>query len=190
MTFHGLSEIQMHPCMLMTRTFGISHEKSPSWMRPSTMTLCRLKNGWMVTSFHLMSWKLMPCLFPQTKAKSSERWSESLKLKIRDSELEVVQKTKYLVVQIDSTLDVKEHVKTVLSRVSRAISLLKHAKSFLPEGTLNTGTQVHRYCGATRSLLLFSLGLLWCDGDQALAKITKSCCTYCNWQQLWYPLES
>ena len=64
--------------------------------------------------------------------------TESLMLKIRDSELEVVQTTKYLRVQIDSTLDWNEHVKTVSSKVSRAISFLKHAKSFLPEETLGT----------------------------------------------------
>ena len=61
-----------------------------------------------------------------------------MKLKIRNDELDIVQKTKYLGVQIDNKLDWKEHIKTVSSKVSRAIGLLKHAKSFLPENTLRT----------------------------------------------------
>ena len=63
---------------------------------------------------------------------------ESLKLNIRNDELDVVLKTKYLWVQIDNKLDWKEHNKTVSSKVSRAIGVLKHAKSFLRENTLRT----------------------------------------------------
>ena len=59
-------------------------------------------------------------------------------LKIRDKKLEVIQKTKYLGVQIDNPLDWKEHIKIVSSKVSKAIGFLKHAKSFLPEETLKT----------------------------------------------------
>ena len=88
-----------------------------------------------------------------TKAKHNalKNKNESLNLKIRDNELEVVQKTKYLGVQIDNSLDWKEHIKTVSSKVSRAIGFLKHAKSFLPEETpktLYTGVvEPHfRYC--------------------------------------------
>ena len=72
------------------------------------------------------------------KHKTLMNQGESLKLKIRNDELEVVQKTKYLGVQIDNKLDWKEHIKTVSSEVSRAIGFLKHAKSFLPEKTLRT----------------------------------------------------
>ena len=64
--------------------------------------------------------------------------SESSKLQIRESELEVVQKTRYHAVQIYNSLDWKKHVKTVSSKVSRAIGYLKHTKSSLPEETLRT----------------------------------------------------
>ena len=72
------------------------------------------------------------------KHKTLKNQGKSLKLKIRIDELDVVQKTKYLGVQIDNKLDWKEHIKMVSSKVSRAIGFLKHAKSFLPEKTLRT----------------------------------------------------
>ena len=52
--------------------------------------------------------------------------SEALELKIRDHELEVVQKTKYLGVQIDCSLDWKEQIKAVSAKVSKAIGFLRH----------------------------------------------------------------
>ena len=54
------------------------------------------------------------------KHKTLMNQGKSLKLKIRNDELEVVQKTKYLGVQIDNKLDWKEHIKSVSSKVSRA----------------------------------------------------------------------
>ena len=47
------------------------------------------------------------------KLKALESSHESLKLEIRENELEAVPKIKYLCVQIDNALDVKEHIKTV-----------------------------------------------------------------------------
>ena len=67
------------------------------------------------------------------KHKSLKNQDESLKLKIQNNELDIVQKTKYLGIQIDNTLDWKEHTKTISSKVSRGIGFLKHAKSFLPK---------------------------------------------------------
>ncbi len=58
--------------------------------------------------------------------------NEGLDLKIRSQDLEVVETTKYLGLQIDSSLDWKEHVKSVSTKVSRAVGFLKYAKSFLP----------------------------------------------------------
>ena len=52
--------------------------------------------------------------------------SNSLKLKIRDIELEAVQKAKYLDVQIDNSLDWNEHMKTVSSKFPTAIGVLLH----------------------------------------------------------------
>ena len=64
--------------------------------------------------------------------------NEDLDLKIRDNELEIIQKTKYLSVQIDNSLNWKEHIKIVSSKVSRAIGFLKHVKTFLRQETLKT----------------------------------------------------
>ena len=75
------------------------------------------------------------------KHKALENQGESLKLKIRDNELEVVQKSKYLGVQIDYTLDWKEHIRTVSSKVSRGVGFVVEELS------------------AARSELLCSVGL-------------------------------
>ena len=77
--------------------------------------------------------------------------NEVLELNIRNNKLDVVQKTKYLGVQIDSSLDWKEQIKVVSTKVSRAVGFLKHAKSLLPKEslvTLYTGiVEPHlRYC--------------------------------------------
>ena len=64
--------------------------------------------------------------------------NEDSKLKIRENELKVVEKTKYLGVQIDCFLDWKEQIKAVSAKVCRAVSFLKHAKSFLPRESLKT----------------------------------------------------
>ena len=64
--------------------------------------------------------------------------NEDLKLKIRENELQFVEETKYLGVQIDCSLDWKEQIKAVSAKVSRAVGFLKHAKSFLPRESLKT----------------------------------------------------
>ena len=51
--------------------------------------------------------------------------NKDLVLKIRDNELEVVKRTKYLDVQIDCSLDWKERIKAVSGKVSRAVGFLK-----------------------------------------------------------------
>ena len=56
--------------------------------------------------------------------------NEVLELNIRNNKLDVVQKTKYLGVQIDSSLDWKEQIKVVSTKVSRAVGFQKHAKFF------------------------------------------------------------
>ena len=73
-----------------------------------------------------------------TKQKGSSLRSrnEALELKIRCNELKVVQKTKYLGVQMDCSLDWKEQIKAVSTKVSRVMGFLRHAKSFLPIASL------------------------------------------------------
>ena len=74
----------------------------------------------------------------KAKLKALKSKNESLRLKIHVDELEVVQKTKYLGVQIDHSLDWKEHIKITSSKVSKAVGFLRHAKPFLPKETLKT----------------------------------------------------
>ena len=85
------------------------------------------------------------------KHNSLKNQSEAFQLKIRENELEVVQKTKYLGLQMDCSLDSKEQIKAVSTKVCRAIGFLRHAKSFLPMASLKnlyTGiVEPHfRYC--------------------------------------------
>ena len=63
------------------------------------------------------------------KQNSLKSQNKDLDLKIRDNDLEVVKKTKYLAVQIDCSLDWKEQIEAVSGKVSRAVGFLKHAKS-------------------------------------------------------------
>ena len=64
--------------------------------------------------------------------------NKDLELKIRENELQVVQKTNYIGIQIDCSLDWKEQIKAVSTKVSRAVGFFKHAKSFLPRESLKT----------------------------------------------------
>ena len=50
----------------------------------------------------------------------------------------VVNKTKYLGVHVDNSLDWKEHIKVVFTKLSRAIGFLKHAKNILLIASLKT----------------------------------------------------
>ena len=58
-------------------------------------------------------------------------------LKIRDHELEVIDTTKYLGLQIENSLDWKYHVNVLSSKISIAVGFLTHAKSILLLETLN-----------------------------------------------------
>ena len=58
--------------------------------------------------------------------------NQKLELNIRNNELDIVKNTKYLGVQIDSSLDWKEQIKATSAKVSRAVGFLKHAKKYLP----------------------------------------------------------
>ena len=73
---------------------------------------------------------------PKLKALKSK--NESLRLKIQADELEFVQETKDLGVEIDNPLDRKEHNEVTSSKVSKAVGFSRHAKPFLQKETLNT----------------------------------------------------
>ena len=90
------------------------------WLRGNKLSLNVMKTHSMLIS-------------SKEKHKILKNHNDFLELRIQGAELEVVQSTKYLGVQVDNTLDWREHIKTISSKVSRAIGFLKHARSFLPE---------------------------------------------------------
>ena len=94
--------------------------------------------------------------------------SEDLDFKIRDNDLEIIQKTKYLGVQIDNSLIWKEHIKTVSTKVSRAIGFLKHAKTFLPQETLKT-----LYRGIVEPHFRYCCSVWGCAGSTELNQLQK-----------------
>ena len=91
-----------------------------------------------------------------------------LKLKIRDNELEVVKKTKYLGVQIDRSLDWKEQIKAVSTKVSRAVGFLKYAKSFLPKESLKT-----LYTGIVEPHFRYCCSVWGCAGSTEINQLQK-----------------
>ena len=64
--------------------------------------------------------------------------ANKLQLKILDSDMDVVTKTKYLGFHVDNSLDWKEHIKAVSLKVSRTIGFLIHAKNVLPVNSVKT----------------------------------------------------
>ena len=93
---------------------------------------------------------------------------QNLELNIRDNELDVVQKTKYLGVQIDFSLDWKEQIKAVSAKVSRAIGFLKHAKKFLPRVTLE-----NLYTGIVEPHFRYCCSVWGCCGSSEIKQLQK-----------------
>ena len=94
--------------------------------------------------------------------------NDDLHLKIRDNDLEIIQKTKYLGVQIDNSLNWKEHIKTVSTKVLRAIGFLKHAKTFLGQETLKT-----LYTGIVEPHFRYCCSVWGCAGSTELNQLQK-----------------
>ena len=101
-----------------------SLEKLQKWLIGSKLSLNAMKTQSMLIS---------------TKQKHTILRNQDLKLslKIRDNELEVVDTTTYLGLQIDNSLDWKYHVSVISSKVSKSGGFLKHAKYILHLETLN-----------------------------------------------------
>ena len=68
-------------------------------------------------------------VYTKNKHKALERTREGLCLQIRGKDLALVEKTKYLGVRVDNSLDWKEHINSISAKVSRAIGLVKYAKN-------------------------------------------------------------
>ena len=59
-------------------------------------------------------------------------------LNIGGKDLDVMQKVKYLGMQVDNSLYWKEQIKAISSMVSKALGLVKHARKFLTEFSLKS----------------------------------------------------
>ena len=67
----------------------------------------------------------------------SDEVSEQPSFFINGTQIETVERTKYLGVQLDCHLVWDEHIKCVRTKVSRVLGFLKYAKKFLPQDTLS-----------------------------------------------------
>ena len=76
--------------------------------------------------------------FVQAKVQALQNQSHDPRVKIKGTELDTVMNTRYLDVNIDSSLDWKEYTEAIFFKVSRTIGFLKHARNFLPQDTLKT----------------------------------------------------
>ena len=94
--------------------------------------------------------------------------NQNLELNIRGNELDIVQKTKYLDVQTDCSLDWKEKIKAVSAKVSRAIGFLKHAKKFLSMATLE-----NLYTGIVEPHLRYCCSVWGCCGSTEINQLQK-----------------
>ena len=93
---------------------------------------------------------------------------QNLELSIRGKELDIAQKTKYLGVQIDCSLDWKEQMKAISAKVSRAIGSLKHAKKFLPRETLE-----NLYTGIVEPHFRYCCSVWGCSGSREINQLQK-----------------
>ena len=116
---------QSHNLTQLNEAINSDLIKPATWLRGNKLSLNVAKAHSMLISI-------------KQKHNSLKNQSEALELKICDNELEVVQKTKCLGVQINCSLEWKEQIKAVSTKVSRVIGFLKHAKSFLPTASLKT----------------------------------------------------
>ena len=68
------------------------------------------------------------------KPKHERLWTarDNLSLNIRGKDLDVVQKVKYLGIQVDNSLEWKKQIKVISCKELKALGLPKHTKNFLP----------------------------------------------------------
>ena len=74
----------------------------------------------------------------QQKHKSLTHSDIRFDCKIREREIEMCSKAKYLGVQIDDNLNWKEQIRAVSAKVSRAVGFLKYSKRYLPITAVKT----------------------------------------------------
>ena len=87
---------------------------------------------------------------------------------IDDSQIEIVEKTKYLGVQLDQHLVWDEHARYVCTKVSRALGFLKYAKKLLPQETLS-----HIYRGIVEPYFRYCSSVWGSCGETRLLTLQK-----------------
>ena len=55
-----------------------------------------------------------------------------------DEAVPIIDKAKYLGIQIDKALSWKEHINIIASKISRGIGMLRYAKRYVPLSTMKT----------------------------------------------------
>ena len=73
----------------------------------------------------------------KSKHRALIKSNEKLDIKVKDENFKIVEKIKYLGVQIDQNLEWKEHIKYASLKVARAIGFIKYTKNFIPRSCLN-----------------------------------------------------
>ena len=146
---------QSHDLTQLNEAINSDLSKLKTWLQGNKLSLNVAKTHSMLIS-------------TKQKHNSLKSRNEALALKIRDNELEVVQKTKYLGVQIDCSLDWKEQIKAVSTKVSRVIGFLRHAKSFLPLASLKT-----LYTGIVEPHFRYCCSVWGCAGSTDINQLQK-----------------
>ena len=100
---------QSHHLTRLNEAINSDLKKLDTWLQGNKLSLNVAKTHSMLIS-------------TKQEQNSLKSQNKDLDLKIRDNDLEVVKKTKYLGVQIDCSLNWKEQIKAVSSRVSRQLA--------------------------------------------------------------------
>ena len=87
---------------------------------------------------------------------------------IDGSQIEIVEKAKYLGVQLDQHLIWDEHVRFLCAKVSRALGFLKYAKKLLPQKTLS-----HIYRGIVEPYFRYCSSVWGSCGETKLLQLQK-----------------
>ena len=126
------------------------------WMQGNKLSLNVLKTQAMVVGSK-----------PKIK-KITDKIVDHPKFFIGGSQVENVDRAKYLGVIIDKNLNWEEHISNVRTKVSRAIGFLKYSRKFLPQNTLSK-----MYSGIVEPHFRFCCSVWGCCGVTKLQTLQK-----------------
>ena len=104
----------------------------------------------------------------KAKGKALDKSNQNLQVKINGTELEVVNKIKYLGVLLDCSLDWNDQVWAVSLKVSRGLGILKHAKKFLPFSALT-----NLYTSTVEPHFRYCFSVWGCAGTTEIIRLQK-----------------